>query len=312
MTDENKEESIIGKIDYLWERGISETLTFTDRVLFEKTVIEDNNYGVPMSLTIYSNDEKDISFIENLDPIPDYQRIPPEESIEQIMLKLSKRIDTLAQENNPYEYRDNGKDSNENTQEIYELLESGHTKQVKEYLSEIGGEEDEYKSAQNLLKEIEDFEVKKYPDKLAFSIVDCYMEIHECEDGYDYSIYDGQYNLLDGGVYDDLDSTIYEALKEVVDDDVATPFVYRMDIHVLEYEDFIETVENKEFAKIQAIKNFEADVEENYNMIDGVINNVQPKEEKKKSILDNLKSKLPELNSGSKQKDKREKVKDER
>ena len=39
------------------------------------------------------------------------------------------------------------------------------------------------------------------------------------EDGYDYSIYDKSYNLLDGGVYDDPDISIHEAIELIIEDD---------------------------------------------------------------------------------------------
>ena len=47
--------------------------------------------------------------------------------------------------------------------------------------------------------------------ELAVHIADRYILMHECEEGYDYSILDEQYHLLDGGVYDNPDITIRRA-----------------------------------------------------------------------------------------------------
>ena len=52
--------------------------------------------------------------------------------------------------------------------------------------------------------------------ELAVHIADRYILMHECEEGYDYSILDEQYHLLDGGVYDNPDITIRRAMDMVI------------------------------------------------------------------------------------------------
>lgn len=54
--------------------------------------------------------------------------------------------------------------------------------------------------------------------ELAVHIADRYILMHECEEGYDYSILDEQYHLLDGGVYDNPDITIRRAMDMVIAD----------------------------------------------------------------------------------------------
>ena len=54
--------------------------------------------------------------------------------------------------------------------------------------------------------------------ELAVAIADRYISIHEVDDGYDYTIYDRNYKELDGGVYDNPDISIREALNEIVAD----------------------------------------------------------------------------------------------
>lgn len=53
---------------------------------------------------------------------------------------------------------------------------------------------------------------------LAYKIADRILSIHEVEGGYDYSIMDLQYREIDGGIYDNPDINIQEALKNIVDD----------------------------------------------------------------------------------------------
>ena len=54
--------------------------------------------------------------------------------------------------------------------------------------------------------------------ELAFQLADRYISIQEVSDGYDYTIYDMDYREMDGGVYDNPDITIRQALDEVVSD----------------------------------------------------------------------------------------------
>ena len=59
--------------------------------------------------------------------------------------------------------------------------------------------------------------------ELAFQIADRYISIQEVEGGYDYSIMGADYKEIDGGVYDNSDVTIREALTDIVDDLKAAP-----------------------------------------------------------------------------------------
>ena len=54
--------------------------------------------------------------------------------------------------------------------------------------------------------------------ELAFQLADRYISIQEVSEGYDYTIYDMNYRELDGGVYDNPDITIRQALDEIVAD----------------------------------------------------------------------------------------------
>ncbi|MDE7249489.1 MAG: nucleotidyltransferase, partial [Lachnospiraceae bacterium] len=64
----------------------------------------------------------------------------------------------------------------------------------------------------------EDREADRPETELAFQLADRYISIQEVSDGYDYTIYDMDYRELDGGVYDNPDITIRQALDEIVAD----------------------------------------------------------------------------------------------
>ena len=61
-------------------------------------------------------------------------------------------------------------------------------------------------------------EADRAETELAFRLVDRYISIQEATEGYDYTIYDMNYRELDGGVYDNPDITIRQALDEIVTD----------------------------------------------------------------------------------------------
>ena len=75
------------------------------------------------------------------------------------------------------------------------------------------------------------------PKELAYQMGDFYFSIQTIEDGYDYSIYDKDYNLLDGGVYDDPDISIYKAIDYILEDEPAMDFSTAKDI---DYEELTE------------------------------------------------------------------------
>ncbi len=86
------------------------------------------------------------------------------------------------------------------------------------------------KTASSLIGDIDRFFVEitkeqgleQAPEQLAYKVNNLFFSIQTTEDGYDYSIYDNQYNLLDGGVYDYPDITIHEAIDLIVEDDISS------------------------------------------------------------------------------------------
>lgn len=82
------------------------------------------------------------------------------------------------------------------------------------YVDSIG-----FREISNFLEKEQDINAEKMEeDELAFQIDDRYLSIQVVEDGYDYSIFDKSYVLLDGGVYDDPDLPIMEVVDELLND----------------------------------------------------------------------------------------------
>lgn len=134
--------------------------------------------------------------------------------------------------------------------------------------------------------------------ELAVHIADRYILMHECEEGYDYSILDEQYHLLDGGVYDNPDITIQRAMDMVIADlkeprfSAVTEQYYRdeflqgevyagAEVEIVDFEELSEKAEEVEQADLAArqaqiiennsdvVADFRARTEELFHSLDG-------------------------------------------
>lgn len=134
--------------------------------------------------------------------------------------------------------------------------------------------------------------------ELAVHIADCYILMHECDEGYDYSILNEQYHLLDGGVYDNPDITIQRAMDMVIADlkeprfSAVTEQYYRdeflqgevyagSEAEIVDFEELSEKAEEVEQADLEAkqaefrennpdvVADFRARTEELFHSLDG-------------------------------------------
>ena len=107
----------------------------------------------------------------------------------------------------------------EQTPEKEEMQDtSGHNVQKTE--PEIDGDEiiDLGDETEQVLAEMKKTLESEQETELAFSIADCFISIQEVEGGYDYSIMGADYKEIDGGIYDNPDVTIREALHDILED----------------------------------------------------------------------------------------------
>ena len=121
------------------------------------------------------------------------------------------------------------------------------------------------------------FEVKE-PEQMAFSIKDKFVSIQTCTEGYDYSVFDTDYKLIDGGVYDNPDISIHAALKDVLEDFGLSEQDKRIPV---EYEELMEKTEAVEREQLNerireevpeadsVVADFKAKTEELFNGING-------------------------------------------
>lgn len=120
--------------------------------------------------------------------------------------------------------------------------------------------------------------------ELVYEVEERYFAIQRTEEGYDYSFYDEDFRLMDGGVYENDEISIEEAAAELLEDEGWTGERIRGD-----YDQLMEKVEEMDEVVMAEIQKSQgeykplAKVEEleeaNYNMIDNVLNNMSPKKE---------------------------------
>lgn len=121
-------------------------------------------------------------------------------------------------------------------------------------------------------------------NELAYQVGERYFAIQTTEEGYDYSFYDEDFRLIDGGVYENDEISIEEAAEELLEEEGWTGEHIRGDYDLLmEKVEEMDKVVMAEIQKSQGEYKPLAKVEEleeaNYNMIDNVLNNMPPKKE---------------------------------
>ena len=121
-------------------------------------------------------------------------------------------------------------------------------------------------------------------DELAYQVGEQYFAIQTTEEGYDYSFYDEDFRLIDGGVYENDEISIEEAAEELLEEEGWTGECIRRDYaQLMEKVEEMDEVVMAEIQKSQGEYKPLAKVEEldeaNYNMIDNALNNMPPKKE---------------------------------
>lgn len=107
------------------------------------------------------------------------------------------------------------------------------------------------------------------------------LAVQTCEDGYDYTLFDENYNDIDGGQIDNPDMTMLEVRRDILE---SYGLEYK-ELRAMVYEDVMEQALQASEVMLPEnyLKNAEMAMEDDYGMLDGVINNG------KSSVLEQLK-----------------------
>lgn len=119
------------------------------------------------------------------------------------------------------------------------------------------------------------------PDNIAYEVEDRFIAIQICDDGYDYSIYDENYTLLDGGIYDNPDVCFRIATFDIIDnmleDEKLCGSLNRESCFMrIDYEKLMERVEVTEQKAIErhlhmdVLEKYKSEVEARFHTINGM------------------------------------------
>ena len=200
---ENYELIYVGELSELQEQTQGETL----EAIYEQFNIDHpedyrgHSLSVSDIVVLHQNGENSAHFVDSFGftGLPDFMQ-----TLEGVKVQEAE-IDT------------SGQDVQKSEQEKQEQETSNNTLEDGDEIIDLGDEKEQVLA--DMKKSLELGE----ETELAFQIADRYISIQEVDGGYDYSIMGADYKELDGGVYDNPDVTIREALTDIVDDLKAAP-----------------------------------------------------------------------------------------
>ena len=195
---ENYELIYVGELSELQEQTEGETL----EAIYEKFNIDHpedyrgHSLSVSDIVVLHQNGENSAHFVDSFGftGLPDFMQ-----TLEGVK-EQEAEIDTSGQDVQKSEPEKQEPETSDNT------LEDG------DEIIDLGDEKEQVLA--DMKKSLEIGE----ETELAFQIADRYISIQEVDGGYDYSIMRADYKEIDGGVYDNPDVTIREALTDIIDD----------------------------------------------------------------------------------------------
>lgn len=228
---ENYELIYVGELSELQEQTQGETL----EAIYEQFNIahpEDyrgHSLSVSDIVVLHQNGKNSAHFVDSFG----FTRLPDFMQTLEGVKEQEAEIDT------------SGHDVQKSEPEKQEQQTSGNTLEDGDEIIDLGDEKEQVLA--DMKKSLELGE----ETELAFQIADRYISIQEVDGGYDYSIMGADYKELDGGVYDNPDVTIREALTDIVDDLKAAPDHNRAkgsikekdELIPIDYEGLMEKVE---------------------------------------------------------------------
>ena len=200
---ENYELIYVGELSELQEQTQGETL----EAIYEKFNIDHpedyrgHSMAVSDIVVLHQNGENSAHFVDSFGftGLPDFMQ-----TLEGVK-EQEAEIDT------------SGQDVQKSEPEKQELETSDNTLEDGDEIIDLGDEKEQVLA--DMKKSLEIGE----ETELAFQIADRYISIQEVDGGYDYSIMGADYKEIDGGVYDNPDVTIREALTDIINDLKAAP-----------------------------------------------------------------------------------------
>ena len=200
---DNYELIYVGELSELQEQAEGETL----EAIYEKFNIDHpedyrgHSLSVSDIVVLHQNGENSAHFVDSFGftGLPDFMQ-----TLEGVK-EQEAEIDT------------SGQDVQRSELEKQEQETSDYTLEDGDEIIDLGAEKEQVLA--DMKKSLENGD----ETELAFQIADRYISIQEVDGGYDYSIMGADYKEIDGGVYDNPDVTIREALTDIINDLKSSP-----------------------------------------------------------------------------------------
>ena len=295
----------IEKGDWLNERKL--------QMMQEEITESDSNREAQL---LYGNTDKYGIYQLNDDPKRDKFRFEGTESLKRMGI-TKDNFDAVSPENYKFVYMGElaelqGQTQSETLEAIYTKFNIDHPADYKAHSLSVSDIVVLHEDGENSAHFVDSFgftELSKFmltlegkeneiQTELAVHIADRYILMHECDEGYDYSILNERYHLLDGGVYDNPDITIQRAMDMVIADlqeprfSSVTEQYYRdeylqgevyagSEVEIVDYEELSEKAEEVERADLETkqaefrennpdvVADFRAKTEELFHSLDG-------------------------------------------
>lgn len=133
-------------------------------------------------------------------------------------------------------------------------IENGNTDVYKNYMFKCNLNEELKRTRKILYEKILDYEIDNYPHYIAYEFKDYYLTIQNCDEGYDYTLYDKEFNHLDGGVIEDdyhYPYNIYEAKNVITELHEIT----NTNAIIVDYDEIQESIDKVDRSKrVEAIE----------------------------------------------------------
>ena len=200
---ENYELIYVGELSELQEQTQGETL----EVIYKKFNIDHpedyrgHSLSVSDIVVLHQNGGNSAHFVDSFG----FTRLPDFMQTLEGVKEQEEEIDT------------SGHDVQKSEPEKQEQETSDNTLEDGDEIIDLGDEKEQVLA--DMKKSLENGDEAE----LAFQIADRYISIQEVDGGYDYSIMGADYKEIDGGVYDNPDVTIREALTDIIDDLKSAP-----------------------------------------------------------------------------------------
>lgn len=135
---------------------------------------------------------------------------------------------------------------------------------VSDELIDFATESLENPTNENIVAKVEEIIKKESriaePAKLAYQVGNCYFSIQEVDEGYDYSIFDENFQLIDGGVYDDPSISMEQAINLICEDDLLegiSALTDRGNAKEIDYNYLLEQTETQAIEELQVVTAFD-------------------------------------------------------